>query len=102
MDTIVSLVQKRPSIFLSKMKDSCNYDIVREIETAQAELAQELSKGQLPLPLIPKDDSSTVLVLFWYDNFDVMKGRNSILEIFFLLFWVVCMVLTPSFGIKKA
>ena len=36
---------------LSRLKDSCNtINIVQEIETSQAELAQEFANGFFPLP----------------------------------------------------
>ena len=36
-----------------------------------AELAKDLLKRQFLLPIVPKDDESSVLVRFWRDNFDV-------------------------------
>ena len=59
-----------------KMNNCCSYDRVRAIETAQAELAIELSKRQFPLPLIPKDEYSRVLLRLWFDNFDVNKENK--------------------------
>ena len=67
---------KKTIEILSKMGNSCTYDRVREIETAQAELAQEFRKGQFPLPLVPKDELSKVLVRFCWDNFDSMKENK--------------------------
>ena len=49
---------KKTVDILSRLKDSCTINIVQEIETSQAELAQELAKGLFPLPLVPKDESS--------------------------------------------
>ncbi len=61
---------------MHKMNNCCSYDLVRAIETAQAELSIELSKRQFPLPIIPKDEFSSVLVRFWWDNFDVTKENK--------------------------
>ena len=61
---------------MHKMNNSCSYDQVRKIETAQAELAIELSEKQFPLPLVPKDEYSSVLLRLWYDNFDVNKENK--------------------------
>ena len=36
-----------------------------------AELAKDLLKRQFLLPIVPKDDESSILVRFWRDNFDV-------------------------------
>ena len=47
-----------------------------EIGTAQAELAQEFAKGEFPLPLVPKDESSKLLVCFGWDNFDSLKENK--------------------------
>ena len=58
------------------MNNCCSYDRVCAIETAQAELAIELSKRQFPLPLIPKDEYSKVLLRLWFDNFDVNKENK--------------------------
>ena len=57
---------------LYKLNNSISYDRVREIETAQAETALKFSGGTFPLPLIPKDEASTVLFRIWWDNFDSM------------------------------
>ena len=61
---------------MHKMNNCCSYDLVRAIETAQAELAIELSKRQFPLPIVPKDEYSSVLIRFWWDNFDVQKENR--------------------------
>ena len=49
---------KKTVDILSRLKDSCTINIVQEIETSQAELAQEFANGLFPLPLVPKDESS--------------------------------------------
>ena len=61
---------------MHKMNNCCSYDLVRAIETAQAELAIELSSRQFPLPLAPKDDFCYVLLRIWWDNFDVIKENK--------------------------
>ena len=61
---------------MHEMNNCCSYDIVRSIETAQAELAIELSKRQFPLPLVPKDEFCYTLLRIWWDNFDVMKENK--------------------------
>ena len=50
--------------------------MTREIGKAQAELAREFVNQEFPLPLIPKDESSKVLVHFWWDNFDSVKENK--------------------------
>ena len=61
---------------MHKMNNCCSYDRVRAIETAQAELAIELSKREFPLPLVPKDEYCIVLLRLWYDNFDIKKENK--------------------------
>ena len=63
---------------MHKMNNCCSYDLVHAIETAQAEVAIELSKTQFPLPIVPKDEYSSVLIWFWWDNFDVQKENRRI------------------------
>ena len=59
-----------------------NYNITCEIETAQAVKAQALFQRSSALPLVPTEQSSFVLTLFWVDNFDIkvesLTGKNSI------------------------
>ena len=57
---------------LHRLNNSCSYDRVREIETAQAEAAQKFSRGTFPLPLAPRHDTSNVLLRVWWDKFDSM------------------------------
>lgn len=68
--------QKAPIRLLGKFGHSCNYDKVRQIETAQAELAQQLRYVDNPLPLLPVNGTSKVLTFFWWDNFDVKKENS--------------------------
>eukprot|EP00112_Aurelia_sp_Birch-Aquarium-sp1_P021922 Seg6008.1 transcript_id=Seg6008.1/GoldUCD/mRNA.D3Y31 product="hypothetical protein" protein_id=Seg6008.1/GoldUCD/D3Y31 len=65
--------QKKPIELLGRFGHSINYDKVRLIETAQAELIQKLRSLQQPLPLLPANDTDRVLTFFWWDNFDVKK-----------------------------
>ena len=75
---IHSLTGSKKTIkILNKLNNSCTYDRVRQIETAQAELAQEFAFGQFPLPLVPKDEFSKVLIRFWWDNFDSLKENKT-------------------------
>ena len=64
---------KKPITILARLGHSCNYNKIQEIQTAQAELAQEMSSLQHPLPLIPVDSTSKVKTFFWWDNFDCNK-----------------------------
>ena len=64
---------KKPITILARLGQSCNYNKIQEIQTAQAELAQEMSSLQHPLPLIPVDSTSKVKIFFWWDNFDCNK-----------------------------
>lgn len=54
---------------LSKLGNAMPYELTCEIETAQAEKAQKMSKESTMLPLIPQDDGE-VPTVFWVDNFD--------------------------------
>lgn len=61
---------------LRKLGHSISYDQVRLIETAQAELAQQMIDIGCSLPLTPSSASDTVPTYFWWDNFDCMKENN--------------------------
>eukprot|EP00794_Sanderia_malayensis_P011485 gene11485-12682_t len=65
--------QKLPIKILSKYGNSCSYETVLKIETAQAELVQKMRQQNYPLPLLPADPTSSVLTFFWWDNFDCKK-----------------------------
>ena len=67
---------KKPIEILGRFGHSCNYDQVRLIETAQAEVAQHLRALQTPLPLVPGNGIDSVLTFFWWDNFDVKKENS--------------------------
>ena len=65
--------QKLPIEILAKLGNSCSYDMVREIETAQAEVCQkQFGRGDF-LPVKPCDPEKHVLTHFWWDNFDCTK-----------------------------
>ena len=64
---------KKAITVLARLGHSCNYNKIQEIQTAQAELAQEMSSLQHPLALIPVDSTSKVKTFFWWDNFDCNK-----------------------------
>ena len=57
------------------MGQSCTFDKVRLIETAQAELIQHLRSLQHPVPLVPASDTGKVLTYFWWDNFGIKKDN---------------------------
>ena len=65
--------QKLPILLLNRLGHSITYDTVRKIETAQAEVSQQLARQGYELPLIPSDEKSRVLTFFWWDNFDAKK-----------------------------
>ncbi|XP_065053916.1 uncharacterized protein LOC135682802 [Rhopilema esculentum] len=65
--------QKTPIKILARLGHCCNYDKVRLIETAQAEVVQKLRSIKYPLPLQPANSDMSVLTYFWWDNFDVQK-----------------------------
>ena len=54
-----------------------NHHAVREIETAQAELAEFLSCKEISLPLQPKTSTSVAPIIFWWDNFDRFVDTGS-------------------------
>ena len=53
--------QKTPIKLLGRLDQSCTYDKVRLIKTAQAELIRHLRSLQHPLPLVPASDTGKVL-----------------------------------------
>ena len=67
---------KTPIKLLGRFGHSCNYDKVRLIETADAELAQKLRALEKPLPVLPADETDKVLTFFWWDNFDIKKDNS--------------------------
>ena len=64
---------KKPITILARLRNSCNYNKVQEIQTAQAELVQGMRSLQHPLPLLPADSTGKVNTFFWWDNFDCNK-----------------------------
>eukprot|EP00112_Aurelia_sp_Birch-Aquarium-sp1_P007111 Seg1776.3 transcript_id=Seg1776.3/GoldUCD/mRNA.D3Y31 product="hypothetical protein" protein_id=Seg1776.3/GoldUCD/D3Y31 len=65
--------QKLPIKVLARYGNSCNYETVQRIETAQAELVQHMRSRNYPLPLLPATPESSVLAFFWWDNFNCKK-----------------------------
>jgi len=65
--------QKAVVSVLGRLGHSISYNQVRLIETAQAELAQQMADRGYCLPLIPSSASDTVQTFFWWDNFDCKK-----------------------------
>ena len=67
---------------VSRLGHYINYKTTCEIETAQVVKAQSLSERSSALPLVPIEQPSFVLTVFWVDNFDVKVqsqiGKNSI------------------------
>ena len=64
--------QRLPVDILARFGNSCNYDLVQRIETAQAGY-QTMASWNYPLPLVPASEISSVLTFFWWDNFDCKK-----------------------------
>lgn len=64
--------QKKPIQFLNRFGHSISYDKVMEIETAQAQKAQNLldTEELSFLPLKPASSNDRVMTIFWADNFD--------------------------------
>ena len=67
---------------VNKLGHCISYNLTCEIETAQAVRAQYLATKNNSLPIRPSTDSSTVLTVFWVDNFDItvekQSGRGSV------------------------
>ena len=57
--------QKAPIQTMKKLGNCCNYETVLKVETAQAELSQELSQQKNPLPLKPDQPEKHVLTNFF-------------------------------------
>ena len=64
---------EKPIQILSKFGHSCSYNKVQKIETAQAEVVQQMARMNFPLPLLPKNDNEKASTKFWWDNFDCKK-----------------------------
>ena len=62
--------QKKPVQIVSHLGHSIDYNLVCEIETAQAEASQLLSTISGTLHVKPRASNDTVLTFFWVDNFD--------------------------------
>ena len=62
--------QKKPVKIVNHLGHCIDYDLVCEVETAQAEKAQALASKCQILSLMPAEENETVLTYFWVDNFD--------------------------------
>ena len=65
--------QKVPILLMSKVGNCQSYNLVELVETAQAELVEELREAGFPLPVLPLTPEDSVTTGTWYDNFDVKK-----------------------------
>eukprot|EP00794_Sanderia_malayensis_P014842 gene14842-biopygen11931 len=63
--------QKKPIQIANHFGHCINYNLVCEVETAQAETAQLLATMSGILPVKPATNDNTVLTYFWVDNFDM-------------------------------
>ena len=61
---------------LSRLGHSVDYNTVCEIETAQAEIALQNAEVN-PLKLKPATEKSTVLTVFWADNFNAKSDSDN-------------------------
>lgn len=64
---------KNPIKVLSKFGHSCSYKKVQKIETAQAEVVQQMARMNFPLPLLPKNGNEKATTKLSWDNFDCKK-----------------------------
>ena len=63
--------QKVPIQVLNHLGHCIDYNLVCEIETAQAEAAQQIASSSGALPIKPVSSTQSVLTYFWVDNFDM-------------------------------
>lgn len=63
--------QKKPIEVLSHLGHCIDYNLICEIETAQAKKSQLMATASQTLPLSPSGRNESVLTYFWVDNFDV-------------------------------
>ena len=63
--------QRLPIQILHRLGHCVDYNLVCEIETAQAETAQMLATESGAFPPKPASRTETVLTYFWVDNFDM-------------------------------
>ena len=62
--------QKLPIPFLSGHGNSISYDMVNQIDTAQAEVAKIYGSSSVTQPVQSKAEEAVAPTLFWWDNFD--------------------------------
>ena len=65
--------QKALIQIMNKLGNCYSYDTVLKMETAQAELSQELSEQKTSLALKPYQPGKHAVTYFWWDNFDCKK-----------------------------
>ena len=63
--------QKVPIQVMHHLGHCIDYNLVCEIETAQAEAAQQIANSSGALPIKPVSSNQSVLTYFWVDNFDM-------------------------------
>ena len=63
--------QKIPRQIVNHLAHCIGYNLVCEIETAQAEKADCIAKGSGAFPIQPTSSSHSVLTCFLVDNFDM-------------------------------
>ena len=64
--------QKIPIQITNHLGHCIDYNLICEIETAQAETAQFLANMSGVLPVKPAKPNTAVLTYFWVDNFDMI------------------------------
>ena len=62
--------QKKVVQLTNRLGNCMSYDRVLDIETAQAQKAQQLANEASYLPLTPAEPEDSVTTIFWVDNFD--------------------------------
>ena len=70
--------QKEPILLLSKLGHCITYDEVREIETAQSEIALDLQRNSSILPLQPRTNAVKVSNKFLINIFKLQQTNNNI------------------------
>eukprot|EP00794_Sanderia_malayensis_P010438 gene10438-biopygen7613 len=70
--------QKKPIKIANHLGHCIDYDLVCEIETAQAEAAQLMASMNGMLPIKPSMNDTTVLTFYWLDNIDTQTGHGAI------------------------
>lgn len=104
---------KNPKTFLHRLCHSISYDMVWRLETAQAELSQELLKASNLIPLKLDDEGGAVTNLVNFDNVrrKISEKANwkyilTFLELTLARIWTSCFeisdhVLSHTFNLPK-